>query len=88
MSFRGEVREFMREMRLAFIKQEMIVKSQERMSEVLVQERKDLLDRLMARNFPELQTYATTEYSKDPILDFDQDDNLAGAIVDRENEEG
>lgn len=89
MGFRNEVREFMREMQLIFIKQKTIMNEQSRMILMLQQERKEMLNRLMARDYPELQTFQGPRY-KDPDeadLDFTSDENLAGEIVDEQTGE-
>ena len=84
MSFRNEVRKFMEEMRLVFIKEKTVIEEQGRMILLLQGQNKDLLDRLMARDYPELQTYSPTSYSEEATLDFDQDEELVGTIVDSE----
>lgn len=84
MRFRNEVRKFMEEMRLVFIKEKTVIEEQGRMILLLQGQNKDLLDRLMARDYPELQTYSPTSYSEEATLDFDQDEELVGTIVDEE----
>lgn len=89
MSFRGEVRDFMREMRLVFIKQKTIMNEQSRMILMLKEERSEMLNRLMARDYPELQTFQGPRY-KDPDeadLDFTSDESIAGESVDGETGE-
>lgn len=83
MRFRQEVRKFMREMQLVFIKDKTIIQEQSRMILVLREQNKDLLNRLMARNYPELQTYTPVEHKKEGEydLDFESDEDLAGCDV-------
>lgn len=84
MRFKNEIRKFMEEMRLVFIKEKTVIEEQGRMILLLQGQNKDLLDRLMARDYPELQTYSPTSYSGEPTMDFDSDEELVGTIVDSE----
>jgi len=89
MSFRSEVRKFMQDVHLALVKKETIVQEQSRMILVLQAQNKDLLDRLMARDYPELATYTPVNYrgKDEATMDFEYDENLAGAVVDGETME-
>ena len=84
MRFKNEVRKFMEEMRLVFIKEKTVIEEQGRMILLLQGQNKHLLDRLMARDYPELQTYSLVNYSEKPTMDFDSDEELVGTIVDSE----
>ena len=84
MRFKNKVRRFMRIMELAFVKDKTVIQEQSRMILVLQEQNNDLLNRLMARDYPELQTYNTTRYKKEGEVDMDftSDEDLAGTIVD------
>lgn len=84
MGFRKEVRSFMRKMEIALVRKETVVQAQSRMILVLQGQNKDLLNRLMARDYPELETYSPVGYKKEdePTMDFEHNEDLAGTIVD------
>ena len=84
MRFREEVRRFMQEIRLVLGKKEVVVQEQSRMILVLQEQNRDLLNRLMARDYPELATYTAAKYKEEGEvdLDFTQNEELAGAVVD------
>lgn len=86
MRFRNEVREFMRKMELAFTREEAVIQEQSRMILLLEKQNRGLLDRLMARNYPELQTYSPASYKgeEEATMDFEHDEDLAGTIVNPE----
>lgn len=84
MGFRKEVREFMRSMELAFAEQNAALHAQNQIIDHLEGQTKDLMDRLMAKDFKELQIFATpeeVEQGAEVALDL-TDDELAGEIVD------
>jgi len=85
MSFKNEMREFMQEMRLAFVKEQTVIQEQSKLILFLERQNKELSDRLMARDYPELKTYGDVKYKKDPVYDFEEDEENAGAILDPDN---
>jgi len=88
MSFRNEVRDFMREMRLAFIKEKTITQEQSKMILLLEKQNSNLMNRLMARDYPELQTYTpVSQGGEEPTMDFESDEELAGTVLDPERVE-
>ena len=84
MRFKDDVRKFMRAMELAFIKDKTIIQEQSRMILVLQEQNRDLMNRLMARDYPELQTYTSPTYKKEGEVDYDftSDEDFAGTDVD------
>jgi hypothetical protein len=82
MGLRKEVRKFMDDMRLALVKNNTVIQEQGRMILLLERQNKELLDRLMARDLPELKTWEPVSYSKEPTMDFDlTDEELSGTVV-------
>lgn len=84
MSFRKEIRNFMEKLSLEFVKNKTIIQEQSRMILMLQEQNKDLLDRLMARDYPELQTWTGPTYKKEGEvdLDFTENEDFAGLDVD------
>ena len=87
MGFRTEVRTFIKKIE-QFISAEgnstnLIILLQKE-NDALRKQNELLFDRLMARNFEEFAHLKTEEYSATEIkaLDFDQDDGIAGEVVD------
>lgn len=85
MGFKKEVREFIDEMREAFVEQRVMIDTQRSYINQLLKQNTELHDRLMSRNYPEFRTYDTpvVQFSK-PDYDFREDDELTGKIVDPE----
>ena len=83
MGFRKEVRVFMQEMR----ERDSHVKALDKMVETLAEQNKDLMDRLMSKNFMEYGSYKDTKSDGlevlspyNPLLDVD----LAGDVINFE----
>lgn len=83
MSFRGEVREFMREM----TKEKVTIMAQRELIDALMKQNRELMDRLMTNDFKEFKTFSLNEelpevnFKRDTTFDF-TDGELAGEIVD------
>jgi len=88
MGLRREVRRFIADARVRWLKKDTDVFVLTEVIKGLREQNKDLLDRLMARNFEELQVYRARGEVEDlgtgPAVD--QDVDLAGDVVDLEPE--
>lgn len=86
MSFRNEVRIFMQRMNEAFVEQKIMITAQKKYIDSLLKQNTELFNRLMAKDFTELQTYSPVSVQLSPFgaptYDFEQDEDLAGTVVD------
>jgi hypothetical protein len=86
MGFRKEVRRFIADTRVRWMRRDSDVYILTEVNKNLREQNKDLLDRLMARNFEELQVYRARGEIEDlgtgPAPD--QDADLAGEVLDLE----
>lgn len=88
MSFRSEVREFMKNMEMERSMTKTIVAQLNKTIKLLTKQNKDLMNRMMAIDFKELQTFSNDviegpSYRNDEVtMDFDEDN--AGEILTEE----
>lgn len=80
MGFKKEVRAFMKNMELTLARENVTLEEQGRLIAFLQQQNKELLDRLMARDYPELRTFGPVDYSQKS--EEIEDEEIIGTIVD------
>ena len=89
MGFRKEVRKFFADTRVRWLRRDSDVYILTEVNKNLREQNKDLLDRIMSRNFEELQVYRTSGVNEDLAAgpDADQNVEIAGDVVDLEEVE-
>ncbi len=84
MSFKSEVREFMRKAQEHFASESAAINVLNSVIKRQAQEINDLHDKLLARNLPELKTYTLVDFNEREQVPYShlKDEALAGAVGD------